>query len=258
MAINLDAVRQKLQAIQDSQTRKGSSKLWKPSDPVTIVRILPSKFDSEYPFTELLFHFIFKKPVISLASFNEADPVVELAEQLKRTGDKADFIESRKMEPKTRIYVPIIIRGKEDEGIKYWGFGKEVYQELLNYISDPDYGDFTDLHEGRDLTVTFTQAKDSANGFASTSVRLKPNMTPAATSKDDLKALIEDQVEITSLFTKPSYDELVGMLEEYVNPAAPNTSDEEKADTTAVARDVKSVSEIQKDFKKFFNGSKNK
>ena len=26
MAINLDAVRQKLQAIQDSQTRKGSSK----------------------------------------------------------------------------------------------------------------------------------------------------------------------------------------------------------------------------------------
>jgi hypothetical protein len=53
----------------------------------------------------------------------------------------------RKIEPKMRTYVPVIIRGKEAEGVKFWGFGKTIYAELLSIISDPDYGDITDLNE---------------------------------------------------------------------------------------------------------------
>ena len=48
------------------------------------------------------------------------------------------------MEPKLRTFVPILVRGQEGEGIKFWGFGKTVYQEILGYIADPDYGDITD------------------------------------------------------------------------------------------------------------------
>ena len=40
------------------------------------------------------------------------------------------------MEPKMRTYVPVLVRGKESEGVKFWGFGKLVYQELLG----DDYG----------------------------------------------------------------------------------------------------------------------
>ena len=44
-----------------------------------------------------------------------------------------------------RTFAAVIVRGKESEGVKFWGFGKTVYQELLGVIYDPDYGDITDL-----------------------------------------------------------------------------------------------------------------
>ena len=57
------------------------------------------------------------------------------------------------MEPKLRTFVPVIVRGEEGEGVRFWGFGKTVYQEILGYIADPDYGDITDPTSGRDLTI---------------------------------------------------------------------------------------------------------
>lgn len=30
----------------------------------------------------------------------------------------------------------ILVRGKEDEGSKFWGFGKTTYEELLKLISN--------------------------------------------------------------------------------------------------------------------------
>ena len=49
----------------------------------------------------------------------------------------------------------MIVRGEENEGVKYWGFGKTVYQELLSIIAS-DYGDISDVTvSGRDVVVEF-------------------------------------------------------------------------------------------------------
>ena len=264
MALNLDAVKQKLNQLHEQSQRRGPSKIWKPTPGDTVVRILPSKFNEDYPFCELLFHFAFKKPVLALTNYGETDPVQEFAEKLQRTGDSTDRKEGKKLEAKTRIYVPIIVRGKEDEGIKYWGFGKEVYNELLNYIADPDYGDITDLHEGRDITVTFTEGKNTANGFASTSVRVKPKVTAAASSKGELESLIEDQVEIDSLFSKPSYDELLEMLQEYLTGGSAEDTNTESSDsdqntqkTDKKISGARTLQDVQSQFGSFFE-KKNK
>ena len=52
-----------------------------------------------------------------------------------------------------RTFVPVVVRGEETEGVKWWGFGKTVYQELLSIIADPDYGDISDSMTGRDIVV---------------------------------------------------------------------------------------------------------
>ena len=65
------------------------------------------------------------------------------------------WIQGKRLEPKMRTFVPVVVRGREDEGVKFWGFGKTVYQELLSVISDPDYGDITDPLNGRDVNVEF-------------------------------------------------------------------------------------------------------
>ena len=97
----------------------------------------------------MYFHYdIAKRSMLSPITFGNADPVVEFAEKLKKTGDKDDWLMGRKIEPKMRTYVPVVVRGKESEGVKFWGFGKTIYTELLSIISDPDYGDITDLMNG--------------------------------------------------------------------------------------------------------------
>ena len=81
------------------------------------------------------------------------------------------------MEPKMRTYVPVIVRGKESEGVKFWGFGKTVYTELLGFIADPDYGDLSDPMNGRDIVVEFTPSEGPGQ-YPKTAIRVKPNTTP--------------------------------------------------------------------------------
>ena len=63
--------------------------------------------------------------------------------------------------PKMRTFVPVLVREEEAEGVRFWGFGKEVYQELLSVIADPDYGDITDATNGRDITIEFLSAEEA-------------------------------------------------------------------------------------------------
>ena len=54
--------------------------------------------------------------------------------------------------------------------LDFWEFGKQVYQELLSYAADEDYGDFTDVMSGLDMTVEVVQG----NPYPQTSLELKP------------------------------------------------------------------------------------
>ena len=93
-----------------------------------------------------------------------------------------------------RTYVPVLVRGEESEGIKFWGFGKTVYQELL-LSSDPDYGDLTDPTSGRDVTVEFKTGKELGKNYPETYIRVKPNQTPITEDKNVLE-LVKDQIEL--------------------------------------------------------------
>ena len=70
---------------------------------------------------------------------------------------------------------------EKTQGVKFWGFGKTVYQELLS-ITDPDYGDILDPINGRDVGVEFLTAEETAS-FPKTNIRVKPNQTPITEDK---------------------------------------------------------------------------
>jgi len=217
MAIDRDAIQKKLAALQASTTRNNS--LWKPEPGKNRVRIVPCTQQKDNPFLELYFYYdLGKKSYLSNYTFGESDPIVEFCEELKSTGIKEDWILGKKLEPKLRTYVPIIVRGKEKEDVKFWGFGKEIYQELLSIISDPDYGDITDLKSGRDIDVEYLTPKEAGNTYGSTKVRVKPNQTEATDDSDVLSMINDDQPDIYSIFKKKSYDELKEALERWLDP----------------------------------------
>jgi hypothetical protein len=151
-------------------------------------------------------------------TFGESDPAVEFAEKLKATGNQDDWKMARKLEPKMRCYVPIVLRGKESEGVKFWGFGKTVYQELLSFIADPDYGDITDLSSGRDIVVEYLTPEEAGNSFGKTTIRVKPNQTAATEDRNVAEKIVSGQKDINDIFRKVSYDDLKAALENWLNP----------------------------------------
>ena len=133
--MDLNAIRSKLNSLQ--QTNKGGnsdrSLFWKPSIGKQVIRIVPNKFNKSNPFTEVYFHYgIGERTMISPINFGEKDPIVEFAKQLRNTSDKENWRLAKKLDPKMRVFAPVIVRGEEDQGVKLWQFGKNTYLEFLS------------------------------------------------------------------------------------------------------------------------------
>ena len=244
--MDLNAIKNRLSQLQTTNNR--TSNLWKPSPGSQVVRIVPYKFNADNPFIELYFHYdLGGKNYLSPISFGRPDPIEEFAQKLKSTGSKDDYRLGRKIEAKMRTFAPVMVRSEETQGVKFWGFGKTVYQELLSIIADPDYGDITDSVNGRDVAVEFKTAEETGKSFPSTSIRVKPNQTPITEDASVLESINESQKNITEIYTERSYDELTQALDSYLNGDSSNeeeTKQEEVKETApASSYDKKETSD---------------
>ena len=194
---------------------------WRP--PVgekSVIRIVPYKHNKNFPFSELYFYFGIGKPrMIALSNFEESDPILEFATQLKKSGDKENMELAKKLWPKFRVFAPVLVRGEEDKGVRFYEFGKMVYQELLGVMSDEDYGDITDIQKGRDITVEVIPAAETGKMFNTTTVRVKPNQTPLVKDAQKAGDLLENQKELIKLFKKYTFDEMKDELQGWLKPA---------------------------------------
>jgi len=214
--MDLNAIKSRLNQLQTTNTR--TSNLWKPQQGTQVLRIVPYKFNQDNPFIELYFHYdLGGKNYLSPISFGRPDPIEEFAQKLKSTGSKDDYRLGRKVEAKMRTFAPVVVRGEENHGVKFWGFGKTVYQELLSIIADPDYGDITDAVSGRDVGVEFKTAEETGKNFPSTSIRVKPNQTPITEDAAVLETINDSQKNITEIYQELSYDDLTQALNDYLN-----------------------------------------
>ncbi len=232
MPLNMDKVRNKLASYD--KTKRGGKKLtaeqqeklekvkkyiWKPEPGKQVVRIVPYQYQPDFPFIELRWHYNFngdKINYLSPSSLNRPDPIVEWANRLEKV--KETWLKGRKLQPKTRTYVPIIVRGKEEEGVKFWGFGARVHEQLLSAISEPDYGDITDLVNGYDITVDFKTAEELKADFPDTKILIKPKPRPVIDPdhpkvKEIMELITKKQPNIFDVYTVATEEELVAAVE---------------------------------------------
>jgi hypothetical protein len=247
MAVNLDLIRKKLDSFQGKN--KLSDKFWKPQPGKQEIRIVPYKYNLENPFIELRFYYYPTvngaiKTFLSPDVVGDPDPVLEFCEKLRSTGTKENWVLSKKYEPKLRTYVPIIVRDQEELGVRFWGFGKTVYEELLRKMSNPDYGDITDLQEGHDVIVEFIKNSPAKKSFPETKIDIRVKKTPAVDPNNEkLVKLLMEQDDILKLFTVPSYEVLETEFKKYINPDNDDISDPEDALLYGNDKDEKNVSD---------------
>jgi hypothetical protein len=156
--------------------------------------------------------------MISLTNFGEKDPIVEFAKQLASSGDKENWMMSRKLEPKMRVFAPVVVRGEEEKGVRLWEFGKQIYAELLSLADDPDVGDYTDVIQGRDITIETTGPETNGTSFNQSKVRVRTKTTPLSEDATELEKWLNNQPEVLSIFKKYSYEEMKEALLGWLNP----------------------------------------
>jgi len=219
--MNLDLISSKLEKLQAPQGQKSDQKFdrsqyfWKAPMGKSQIRFVPYKENKENPFSEVFFHYgIGNRTMISPINYGEKDPIVEFSKELRKTSEPENWRLAKKLEPKMRVFAPVVVRGEENKGVRFWEFGKQVYQELLSYAADEDYGDFTDVVSGLDMTVEVVQG----NPYPQTSLRVKPKQSPLSDDNASVEKWLADQPELLKYYKKYSYDEMKTALQDWLNP----------------------------------------
>ena len=250
--MDINSIRKRLNQLQTTNNR--TSNLWKPQPGKQVIRVLPYKHNKDNPFIELFFHFgLNNKTYLSPITFGRPDPIEEFAQKLKTSGNREEYQMARKLESKMRTFAPVVVRGEEGQGVRFWGFGKTVYQELLSVIADPDYGDITDPVSGRDVSVEFITAEESGASFPKTSIRVKPNQTPIVEDKAQLEGMLDNQKDITELYQELSYEELTGVLNQWLNPDSTEDGEETAPVSAVAAESANTVEDASAAFDELFS-----
>ena len=222
--MDLDVIKKRLDSLNKQSTNSGGGNnknlFWKPSIGKQLIRVVPSKFNKSNPFTEMMFYYGIgsKKVMASPANWGDKDPIMEFAKQLRGTNDRENWRLAKKLDAKVRTFAPIIVRGQEDEGVKLWQFGKEVYQEFLNMAADEEIGDYTDIAEGRDIKLTTVGPEVTGTPYNKTSIGPSLKLTPLSDSEDVVNTLLNDQVDPLKVFKPLSYDDMKTALQEWLAP----------------------------------------
>ena len=250
--MDITAIRKRLEQLQTSNTK--TNNLWKPQPGKQVVRVVPYQHNKENPFQELFFHYdLGGKTYLSPITYGRPDPIEEFAQKLRSSGNKDDYQIAKKLMAKMRTFAPVIVRGEESEGVRFWGFGKMVYQELLSVIADPDYGDITDSMNGRDVTVEFISAEEAGKNFPVTNIRVKPNQAPITEDDKLLDKLLNEQPNMQEMYQERSYDDLTEILNNWLTPSEDESSDKKDASVTSEVLSQKTVKDTSEAFDQLFN-----
>ena len=240
--MDLNALKQKLDTLQSKpqggQKTDYSLIFWKPTIGKQQIRIVPSAYDTNNPFTELKFYYgITNKVMISPANFGEKDPIALFAGKL-REGEynKENYVLAKKLDAKNRIFVPVIVRGEEDKGVRLWQFGKLVYEELLALAVDDEIGDYTDIVDGRDLTVETVGPESTGTPYNKSSIRVRMKTSPLSEDATKVETWTNEQPNPKEgLFKLFSFDEMKSALEKWLSPEEEESNVSENAFPTEKA-----------------------
>ena len=235
MGINMELMRRKLATLRGENKANGNSVFFRPDDGDTDIRIVPAP-DGD-PLKEMFFHYNVGNHqggiMCPKRNFGERCPICDFASSLWREAADNNDEESKKLAKslfvRTRYFSPVVVRGREDEGIKVYGYGKTAYELLLGYILDPEYGDVTDINEGTDIPLTYTKPT-KPGAFPQTNLKMRRNTSPLVEDVDAISPLLDRMPDFDSLFERLTPEQIDAILDEQL--ASDGSAESRSSQTT--------------------------
>jgi hypothetical protein len=213
----LSSVKAKLDAMTNQQ-KKQTLIFRPPRGQEVSIRIIPYRHGSD-PFNELYFHYDIGaiKTIICphTAGLSGDCPLCDYAKFLLQ-GEKSDKTVAlyKRLRSRMRAYIPVIVRGQEGDGVKFWGVGQNTYKSIGQLFVDAEYGDISDPIKGRDLKVMATGPTPQ---FIYGQVQVRPAANPSPLSNDSAKAkeIIVNCPNVFDAFQKFTKEEITDALEKF-------------------------------------------
>ena len=215
MGIDLKKMRQKLADLHNKGGNGSGARFWKPSVGENVVRILPTK-DGD-PFKHFHFHYNVGEKAGFLCpkkNFGDDCPVCDFVSKLYNDGDDESRQLARKLVAKSRFFSPVVVRGEDAEGVKVWGYSKTVYENLLQLVLNPDYGDITDPHNGTDLVLTYGKAPGAM--FPSTNITARRKTSALSGDSDQMSEFLDSEPDFDKLFEVKSKEDVSAILDKFL------------------------------------------
>ena len=232
--MNINAIKKKLEAMQTPTTKSSTGTTYpakfKPSIGKQSIRVVPFKFNKENPFVEMKMYYGIgsKKVIASPLNWGEKDPIAEFAKSLRGTNDKENWRLAKKLDPKVRIQCPVIVRGEEEEGVRMWEFGKEIYEAFLQLAADEEVGDFTDIMVGRDIKLNTVGPDVTGTAYNKTTISVSIKTSPLSEDEAEIEKWLNEQTNPLEQYKPLPFDDIKSALQEWLNP---DSDDEEVVNT---------------------------
>ena len=96
---------------------------------------------------------------------------------------------------------------------------------MLGIAADEDYGDFTDITDGRDFTIDAVEDTVAGRKGIKCNIRVKPKTTPIAEEAVIVENALNEQPDILGINKHYSFDELKELLDKWLNPDSEEDTD---------------------------------
>ena len=246
MAINIDKMKQRKAALDSRGGNRDT--FWRPQDGEQCIRIVPTA-DGD-PFKDFWFHYnVGNNPgfLSPKKNFGEGDPLDDFVRKLFNEGTEESIKMAKSLMARQRFFSPVLVRGEEEKGGRIWGYGKMVYEQLLNLVLNPEYGDITDTETGTDLVLHY--GKPQGASFPQTKLtprRRSSVLCDDAVGGDERCAeLLESIPEFDTLFERKTPEDVGTLLDAFL---LGEESTSEETDSTTPPPSTDTVSSVDAAF----------
>lgn len=161
------------------------------------IRIVPPLIGKAHQKIDFHWNVGSSKMIVCPAQFGRPCPVCE---HLHSVNTNPSSTETQKEQAKrqlarTRYFLPVVLRGKEHEGAKWWGFPKSVLNVIAGFIKSKYYSEIADVYQGNDINLTFPKGADN--------VALMPAPVKSPLLADSSNSADEEKINILRNSVKP-------------------------------------------------------
>lgn len=205
----------------ENKSKRGNYKFWKPIKfGRYTVRFLPPNNSDGLFFYETAQHRIGDNYYFCPRSEDDDCPICEYYKSLYDDGSDEAVALAKEIKPRKQYLYNIIVReelGQEVDNPKIthtYMSGKTLYETLMDYFFDEDYGDLTDVENGYDFTIVKEQGDLGFPNYKKSKPRKNPS--PLFEDDDDIEEVLENIPDLRAEVEYKSYDELKESLKKFI------------------------------------------